>query len=122
KQLDRGFAALIQDLAQRGLLKETLVICMGEFGRTPTINAQNGRDHWSEVFSAVLAGAGIKGGQVVGASHAEGANVKELPVTVPDLYTTLLATWGVNAKTQYRTPEGRPIRLVEQGKVITELF
>jgi hypothetical protein len=122
KQLDRGFAALIRDLAERGLLKDTLVVCMGEFGRTPTINAQNGRDHWSEVFSAVLAGGGIKGGQVIGASNAEGAAAKERPVTVPDLYATLLATCGINGKTQYRTPEGRPIRLVEKGKVVTELF
>jgi uncharacterized protein (DUF1501 family) len=122
KQLDAGFAGLVADLAERGLLATTLVLCLGEFGRTPQINPQNGRDHWSEVFSAVLAGGGIKGGQVIGASDANGAHVKDRAVTVPDLYATLLAAFGVSGTKQYRTPEGRPIRLAEKGKVVTELF
>jgi uncharacterized protein (DUF1501 family) len=122
KQLDTGFAALVSDLADRGLLKDTLVVCMGEFGRTPTINAQQGRDHWSEAFSAVLAGGGIAGGQVVGSTDARGEQAKARPITVPDLYTTLLAAFGVDGTKQYRTPEGRPIRLAEKGKVVPELF
>jgi uncharacterized protein (DUF1501 family) len=122
KQLDAGFAALVADLAERGLLKETLVLCLGEFGRTPQINGQNGRDHWSEVFSAVLAGGGVRGGQVIGASDARGEHVKERPVTVPDLFTTLLAAFGIDGGKQYRTPEGRPIRLADKGKVVQELF
>jgi uncharacterized protein (DUF1501 family) len=122
KQLDTGFAALVGDLKERGLLKDTLVLCMGEFGRTPQINAQNGRDHWSEAFSVVLAGGGIRGGQVVGATDAQGEQVKERPVTVPDLYATLLAAFGLDGTRQYRTPEGRPIRLADKGKVVKELF
>jgi hypothetical protein len=122
KQLDTGLGALLADLADRRLLEETLVVCMGEFGRTPTINADKGRDHWSEVFSVVLAGGGVRGGQVVGASDALGEQVKDRPVRVPDLYTTLLAAFGVSGTKQYRTPEGRPIRLAEKGKVVKELF
>jgi uncharacterized protein (DUF1501 family) len=122
KQLDTGLGALLADLADRRLLEETLVVCMGEFGRTPTINADKGRDHWSEVFSVVLAGGGVRGGQVVGASDDLGEHVKDRSVTVPDLYTTLLAAFGVSGTKQYRTPEGRPIRLAEKGKVVKELF
>jgi hypothetical protein len=122
RQLDAGLAGLVGDLAARGLLGQTLVVCLGEFGRTPEINPQQGRDHWSEVFSAVLAGGGVRGGQVLGASDAKGAHVKDRPVTVPDLYATLLSAFGVSGTQQYRTPEGRPIRLAEKGKVVTELF
>jgi uncharacterized protein (DUF1501 family) len=122
KQLDAGFAGLVADLAERGLLARTLVLCLGEFGRTPQINPQNGRDHWSEVFSTLLAGGGVKGGQVIGASDADGAHVKDRAVTVPDLYATLLAAFGVSGTKQYRTQEGRPIRLAEKGRVVTELF
>ena len=122
KQLDAGLAGLVSDLAARGLLGQTLVVCLGEFGRTPEINPQQGRDHWSEVFSAVLAGGGVRGGQVIGASDARGRDVKDRPVTVPDLYATLLSAFGVSGTRQYRTPEGRPIRLAEKGKVVGELF
>jgi hypothetical protein len=122
KQLDTGFAALVSDLAERGLLKDTLVVCMGEFGRTPQINAMNGRDHWSEAFSVVLAGGGVRGGQALGSTDAKGEQVKDRPVKVPDLYATLLDAFGVDGTKQYRTPEGRPIRLAEKGKVVTELF
>src|SRR5262249_8891038 len=108
KQLDTGFAALVADLAGRGLLEQTLVVCMGEFGRTPTINAANGRDHWSEVFSVVLAGGGVRGGQVIGASDAKGEQPKQRPVTVPDLYATLLSAFGVSGRKQFRMPDGRP--------------
>jgi hypothetical protein len=122
RQLDGGFSGLVGDLADRGLLKETLVVCMGEFGRTPVINAQQGRDHWSEAFSIVLAGGGVQGGRVLGATDARGAQVTERPVKVPDLYATLLAAFGINGTNQYRTPEGRPIRLAENGSVVKELF
>jgi uncharacterized protein (DUF1501 family) len=119
---DPAFAALISDLADRGLLDQTLVVCLGEFGRTPQINAQMGRDHWSEAFSAVLAGGGVRGGTVVGATDAAGAQVKEKPVTVPDLYATLLAAFGVDGSRAFRTPEGRPIKLADKGKVMTDLL
>src|SRR5262249_49984959 len=121
-QLDPAFAALIADLSTRGLLDQTLVMCMGEFGRTPVINAQTGRDHHSDAFSAVLAGGGVKGGQVIGASDDKGATVKDRPVTVPDLYASLLSTFGIAANKAYRTPEGRPIKLADKGKVIEGLL
>jgi uncharacterized protein (DUF1501 family) len=122
KQLDPAFATLTSDLHERGLLKETLVLCMGEFGRTPVINPANGRDHWSEAFSVVMAGGGIRGGQVVGATDDRGEKIKDRPVTVPDLYATLLNAFGIDERKQYRTPNGRPIRLADKGKVVSELF
>jgi uncharacterized protein (DUF1501 family) len=122
KQLDPAFAALLGDLSARGLLDRTLVLCMGEFGRTPVINPQTGRDHWSEVFSAVLAGGGVKGGQVIGASDAKGEQVKDRPVAVPDLYATLMSIFGLDPAKLYRSPGGRPIRLADKGKVVRELL
>jgi uncharacterized protein (DUF1501 family) len=121
KQLDPALATLISDLSDRGLLAQTMVLCMGEFGRTPKINENNGRDHWSDAFSAVLAGGGLKVGQPVGASDAKGEQVKEKPVSVPDLYATLLAACGIDGKKVYRTPGGRPIKLADKGKVVKEL-
>jgi uncharacterized protein (DUF1501 family) len=99
-----------------------LVACMGEFGRTPVINDQGGRDHWSEAFSLVLAGGGIKGGQVLGATDEKGEQVKHRPVTVPDLYATLLAALGIDANKAYRTPGGRPIKLAGKTKGVRELL
>jgi uncharacterized protein (DUF1501 family) len=122
KQLDPAFASLTSDLHDRGLLKDTLVLCMGEFGRTPTINAANGRDHWSDVFSVVMTGGGIRGGQVIGASDEKGEKVKDRPVGVPDLYASLLHAFGIDGKKAYRTPGGRPIKLADKGNVVTELF
>jgi uncharacterized protein (DUF1501 family) len=121
-QLDPAFAALTVDLADRKLLDETLILCMGEFGRTPTINGNNGRDHWNQAFSIVLAGGGIKGGQLLGATDARGEAVKDRPVTVPDLYATLLTAFGIDPVKVYRSPGGRPIKLADKGKVVTELF
>jgi len=122
KVFDPTYSALIADLATRGLLNETLVVCMGDFGRTPTINAQQGRDHWNNAFSVVLAGGGVRGGRVIGATDAKGEQVKERPVTVPDLYATLLSVFGVDPQKTYRAPGGRPIKLADKGKVVKELF
>jgi uncharacterized protein (DUF1501 family) len=122
EQLDPAFAALLGDLADRRLLDETLVLCMGEFGRTPSINGQSGRDHWSDAFSVVLAGGGVKGGRVLGATDAKGEQVNDRPVTVPDLYASLLSAFGVDGNKVYRTPGGRPIKLAAKGKVVRELF
>jgi uncharacterized protein (DUF1501 family) len=120
-QLDAGMAALLTELSDRKLLESTLVIWMGEFGRTPTINGQQGRDHWPRAFSAVLAGGGIKTGQVHGATDEGGAEVKDRPVTVPDLFTTLLAACGIAPGKVLTSPEGRPIRL-GRGKPVAELI
>jgi len=119
--LDRGFAALLEDLAGSGLLQDTLVGCMGEFGRTPEINENGGRDHHPDVFSAVLAGAGVPGGLVLGKSDAEGRAVAERPVAPKDLVAWTLQRLGVDPATSYTTPEGRPITLVEGWKPIPEL-
>jgi uncharacterized protein (DUF1501 family) len=122
KQLDPALASLVSDLAERKRLEETLVLCMGEFGRTPTINDQGGRDHWSDAFSAVLAGGGMRGGQVLGVTDAKGEQVKERPITVPDFYATLLSACGIDPAKTYRTPAGRPIKLAGKGKPVEELF
>src|SRR5262249_52541142 len=122
QQLDPAFAGLVADLAERGMLGETLVLCMGEFGRTPAINANLGRDHWSDAFSVVLAGGGVRGGQAVGARDGKGEQVKDRPVTGPDLYASLLAAFGIDGSKVYRTPGGRPIRLAAKGAVIKDLF
>ncbi len=88
-QVDPGFAALVGDLKDRGLLDRTLVVWMGEFGRTPTVNARTGRDHFPRAFSAALAGCGVAGGQVIGRTDAKGLAVEDRPVTVPDLFCTV---------------------------------
>jgi uncharacterized protein (DUF1501 family) len=121
-QLDPAFASLTAELAERKLLDETLVLCLGEFGRTPAINANNGRDHWNQAFSLVLAGGGVRGGQVLGATDAKGEAVKERSVTVPDLYATLLTAFGIEPAKVYRSPGGRPIKLADKGKAVQELI
>jgi hypothetical protein len=122
QMLDAGMAALLGELKERGLLDSTLVICLGEFGRTPVINPQNGRDHWPQAFSAVLAGGGVKAGLVHGATDEQGAEIKDKPVPVPDLFATLLRLCGIDPGKTYTSPEGRPVRLGAKGKIVTELF
>lgn len=123
RRLDAGFGTLIEDLKARGLFESTLVVCAGEFGRTPEINDQDGRDHHSEAFSVVLAGGGIRGGQAVGRTDERGAQVVQRPVTVPDLFATILTLAGVDLATEFRTRERRPIRVVnESGKAVSELL
>jgi hypothetical protein len=118
---DLGFSALVQDLAQRGLLAETLVVAMGEFGRTPKLNPQGGRDHWPRVFSVVLAGGGIQGGQVIGASDRVGESPAEQPVTPKDLAFSLFTRLGIDPHTILTTPDGRPITLNQGGSPIKGL-
>jgi uncharacterized protein (DUF1501 family) len=119
--LDPALAALLDDLHARGLLESTLVLCLGEFGRTPAINATQGRDHHAEVFSALLAGGGVRGGQVIGQSDDKGEKVKDRPVTVPDLYATLLTLFGLKPDRTYRV-SGRPIKLADKGTVVREVM
>src|SRR5436190_2016862 len=109
--LDRTLTALVDDLDERGLLESTLVIAMGEFGRTPIINANLGRDHWPNCWSLALAGGGIKAGQVVGASDERGANVTDRVVSMGDLYATIYQALGIDWKREYMSPIGRPIKI-----------
>lgn len=121
-ELDRAYAALLTDLSQRGLLDRTLVILMGEFGRTPRINPRGGRDHYSRCRFVAFAGAGIRGGQVIGKSDATGSAPVERPVAVEDVSTTLYSALGIDYHKQYITPTGRPIHLATGGSPIKELW
>ncbi|MFN3191567.1 MAG: DUF1501 domain-containing protein [Aureliella sp.] len=112
--LDLAVSALIDDLKDRGMLDETLVVVMGEFGRTPKLNTSKGRDHWPRVFSVMLAGGGIAGGQVYGTSDAVGESPKDDPVTPSDLAATIYQLLGVSPSMQLRTDDGRPIRLTPE--------
>ncbi len=120
--LDQAFAALLDDLAERGMLETTLVLVMGEFGRTPKLNPGGGRDHWPRVFSAVLAGGGIKGGQVVGKSDRRGESPAERPITPEDLACTIYHTLGIQASHELHTRDGRPVPVNQQGRLIKELL
>ena len=119
---DRAFAALLDDLEHSGRLDTTLVVAAGEFGRTPRINATGGRDHWPGVWSVALAGGGIRGGQVIGASDAHAAEPVDRPVTLPDLLATIYLSLGVDHRACLMTTENRPVPLVEDGQPIRELF
>lgn len=118
--LDPAFAALLADLRERQLLERTVVICAGEFGRTPSINPFDGRDHWPQGFSLALAGGGLRGGQVVGATDPEGTTKVENPKTFADVSATVLAALGLDAAKENISPAGRPIKLSE-GAAIGEL-
>jgi uncharacterized protein (DUF1501 family) len=119
--LDPAFATLLADLKDRGMLANTLVVWMGEFGRTPLINPQSGRDHFPAAWSTVLAGAGIKGGQAIGRTSKEGTTVEDRPVGVDDFLATVFTAVGVDPRSENRTWDGRPIQLVKGGTVIEEL-
>jgi hypothetical protein len=119
---DLGFSALIEDLSERGLLDETLVIAMGEFGRTPKLNTRGGRDHWPRVFSVVLAGGGVPGGQVTGSSDRVGESPRDNPVTPNDLARTIYTLLGVDPNHELHTDDGRPVPVNQGGKVISELM
>jgi hypothetical protein len=118
---DQAVAALLDDLASRGLLDDTLVICMGEFGRTPRINGMAGRDHWGKLQSILLAGAGLRGGRVYGASDRIGGEPADLPVTPPDLMATFLHLLGVDPHLEIHDRVGRPLRATE-GRPIAGLL
>lgn len=120
-QFDQTFATFIQDLKERGLLDETLVVVMGEFGRSPTINKNGGRDHWGNVFSVVMAGAGIPGGQVIGASDAIGAMPADRPVRPADLAATIFHLLGISPSSEFMDPMQRPRRVTEDGVVMREV-
>lgn len=121
-ELDVAYSALIEDLAARGLLESTLVVLMGEFGRTPEVNSDAGRDHWSKAFSIVLAGGGVRGGQVLGATDAKAAEVTQDPYQVEDLVATIYDRVGIDFTQEYQSPIGRPVKLSNGGSVISKLF
>jgi len=119
-ELDAGWGTLMQELADRGLLESTTFLWMGEFGRTPTITPQGGRDHFPAAWSCVLGGGGIKGGQAYGKTSDSGQEVTENKVDVGDVLATLSTALGVDPETPNISDVGRPIKIAE-GKVIKEL-
>lgn len=118
---DQAFPALLEDLEQRGLLASTLVLVIGDFGRTPKLNFSGGRDHWPRGFSVALAGAGVQGGLVIGKSDAQAGEPVDRPVTIEDLGATVYHALGINVQKEYRA-NGRPVRINKDGTVIRELF
>ena len=120
--LDPAMSALLDDLAARAMLERTLVVCIGEFGRTPRINGDEGRDHHPGAWSAVLAGGGVRGGVVHGATDDEGRRVVEDAVTVPDLFATITALMGIDPTKTVVSPRGRPVAIVEGGTPVAALM
>ncbi|MBI1314848.1 DUF1501 domain-containing protein [bacterium] len=122
-QLDHGCSSLLKDLGQRGLLQDTLVVCQGEFGRTPRINGQVGRDHWPSSWAVMLAGAGIRGGQVVGRTSDDGTEIESEPTRTADLMATIFRGIGLDPRKQNISNVGRPIRLADpDGNAVEELL
>jgi uncharacterized protein (DUF1501 family) len=120
--VDRGTAALLADLSTRGLLDRTLVIWMGEFGRMPQINLTAGRDHYPQAFSLFLAGCGVQGGRVIGATDAKGVEVIDRPVKVPDLFCTFCKALDIDPRKEKDSDVGRPVKIVETGRAVREVF
>jgi uncharacterized protein (DUF1501 family) len=119
---DQAFASLVADLDQRGLLEETLVVAMGEMGRTPSATGQWGRNHWSTLFPAVLAGGGIRGGVVYGRSDKNAAYPVERPIRPEDLAATIFTSLGFNPELRVADAQGRPVPLVDGAEPLVELF
>jgi len=121
--LDPAWATLIDDLAMRGLLDSTLIVWMGEFGRTPKINPRGGRDHFPAAWSTVLAGGGIRGGQAIGRTSVDGMQIADRPVAVADLMATFCRALGIDPTKQNVSDVGRPIRIVDpKSKPIQEIL
>ena len=120
--VDRGYAALIADLRDRGMLDRTMVLWMGEFGRTPRVNGRTGRDHYPRVFNLSISGGGVKGGQVIGSSTDDGSRVKDRPVKVEDLFSSVCYALDVDTDKEHNSPLGRPLKIVDGGETVTELF
>jgi uncharacterized protein (DUF1501 family) len=118
---DTAYATLLDDLRERGMLRNTLVLAMGEFGRTPEINPRGGRDHWPGCWTVLFAGANVRGGQVIGASDATGAEPADRPVAPAELAATVYQALGLDPATRVPGPDGRPMPLADAAPV-TELF
>jgi uncharacterized protein (DUF1501 family) len=121
-ELDRAMSALVEDLAQRGMLDDTTLVWMGEFGRTPRINGGAGRDHWARSWSAVVGGGGFRRGTVVGQTSGDGAEVDSEPFSSQDLMASVLKSLGISLETTFTSRSGRPMKIANSGKVIKELF
>ncbi|MCY2984830.1 MAG: DUF1501 domain-containing protein [Planctomycetota bacterium] len=121
-EFDCGYSALINDLDQRGLLEDTLVLTMGEFGRTPKVNDKAGRDHWGRAGSMLWAGAGVARGHVIGATDKNGAFVTDRPVRPADVAWTVYESLGIDPAKELLTPEGRPVSILAEGATVSELF
>ena len=121
-QMDPAIANLIKDLAESGMLEKTLVVMLSEFGRTPRINDGAGRDHHAACFSCMVAGGGIKGGVVIGSSDEDGVRPKDRPVQVPDIHATLCQALGIDGSKEVMTPLQRPMKLIDGGTPVSELF
>ena len=120
--MDPALAALIEDLAESGLLKKTMIVMLSEFGRTPKINKDTGRDHHPGVFSCLFAGGGVKGGQVIGSSDEDAMQPKDRPVKVSHLHASICHALGIDPNKEVMTPLQRPMKLVDNGKPVDELF
>jgi hypothetical protein len=121
-EFDQGFSALVEDLHIRGRFADTLLIAFGEFGRTPKINKDAGRDHWGPAASLIFAGAGVRGGQVIGQTDKQGAYVTRRPIAPADVACTIYEAVGVNPRKQLFTPDGRPVEILDQGEPVRELY
>jgi len=121
-QIDKPMAQLLTDLKQRGRLDSTLILWMGEFGRTPTVNPRAGRDHYPKAFNVFLAGGGIRGGQVIGQTDKSGSEITSRPVTIHDLYQTVCKSLKIDAAKENMSPIGRPIKIVDGGQPVKELI
>ena len=120
--LDQAMSALVEDLEQRGRLQDTVVIWMGEFGRTPRINGNTGRDHWARAWSVVLGGGGLQGGIAVGQTNADGTQVETEPYSSQDLMATVCQALGISLETTFTSRNGRPMKIANGGRVIRELW
>ena len=119
---DQAYSALLQDLEDRGLSDNVMVVAWGEFGRTPKVNSTGGRDHYPNVFSASVSGGGIQGGRVIGESDSKGAEPKERPVQPQDVLATMYRHLGLDYNKQYLDHGGRPVPVLPFGAPISELF
>ena len=122
QQMDPGMSGLLTDLDRKGMLQETLVVWMGEFGRTPRVNGGQGRDHFTRNFCAAVAGGGLAGGRVIGKTDRLGLEPAERPVSVQDLFATIYGQLGLDSQKKFMTPVGRPVKALEGGEPVKELL
>jgi uncharacterized protein (DUF1501 family) len=121
-EFDRAMSALVSDMHERGTFQDTLLVVMGEFGRTPKMNKDAGRDHWGQAGSLLFAGAGVKQGFVLGRTDRHGAYATQRPVSPADVAYTMLDSLGIDPRKHLTTPDGRPIEILDQGDTVKELF